>query len=58
MEDVGGQFDSMLEANPTTEAMANDVIQREKASDSFQGHMVDASARRGGGQLVLEAETT
>jgi hypothetical protein len=44
MEDAGGQFDSMLEANPTTEAMANDVIQSEKASDSFQGQMVDASA--------------
>jgi hypothetical protein len=44
MEDVGGQFGSMLEANPTTEATANDVVQSEKASCSFQGHMADASA--------------
>jgi hypothetical protein len=35
MEDAGGQFDSMPEANPITEATANDVIQSEKASDSF-----------------------
>jgi hypothetical protein len=35
MEDAGGQFDSMPEANPMTEAMANDVVQSEKASDSF-----------------------
>jgi hypothetical protein len=44
MEDAGGQFGSMPEANPTTEATANDVIQSEKASGSFQGHMVDAFA--------------
>jgi hypothetical protein len=43
MEDAGGQFGSMPEANPTTEATTNDVVQSEKASDSFQGHMVDAS---------------
>jgi hypothetical protein len=48
MEDAGGQFDSMPEANPTTEATANDVIQSEKASNSFQGHMADALA---GGSL-------
>jgi hypothetical protein len=48
MEDVGGQFDSMLETNPTTEATANDVVQSEKASDSFQGQVADASA---GGSL-------
>jgi hypothetical protein len=42
MEDAGGQFGSMLEANPTTEATANDVIQSEKASGSSQGHMADA----------------
>jgi hypothetical protein len=48
MEDAGGQFDSMPEANPTTEAMANDVIQSEKASDSFQGQVADASV---GGSL-------
>jgi hypothetical protein len=53
MEDAGGQFGSMPEANPTTEATANDVVQSDKASGSFQGHMEDAS---GGGQLVLEAE--
>jgi hypothetical protein len=56
MEDAGGQFCSMPEANPTTEATANDVVQSEKAYDSFQGQMADASA--GGGELVLEAETT
>jgi hypothetical protein len=44
MEDAGGQFDSMLEANPMTEAAANDVVQSEKASGSFQGQMVDAPA--------------
>jgi hypothetical protein len=48
MEDAGGQFGSMPEANPTTEAMANDIVQSEKASDSFQGQMADASA---GGSL-------
>jgi 3-deoxy-D-arabino-heptulosonate 7-phosphate (DAHP) synthase len=44
MEDVGGQFGPMPEANPTTEATANDVVQSNKASGSFQGHMADASA--------------
>jgi hypothetical protein len=44
MEDAGGQFGSMPEANATTEATANDVVQSEKASGSFQGHMADASA--------------
>jgi hypothetical protein len=44
MQDAGGQFGSMPEANPTTEATANDVVQSEKASGSFQGHMADASA--------------
>jgi hypothetical protein len=44
MEDVGGQFGTMPEANPTTEATANDVVQSEKASESFQGQMADASA--------------
>jgi hypothetical protein len=39
MEDAGGQFDTMPEANPTTKATANDVVQSEKASNSFQGHM-------------------
>jgi hypothetical protein len=48
MEDAGGKFDSMPEANPTTEATANDVVQSEKASDTFQGQMADASA---GGSL-------
>jgi hypothetical protein len=43
MENAGGQFGSMLEANPTTEATANDVVQSEKASGSFQGQMADAS---------------
>jgi hypothetical protein len=44
MEDVGGQFEPMPEANLTTEATANDVVQSNKASGSFQGHMADASA--------------
>jgi hypothetical protein len=44
MEDAGGQLGLMPEANPTTEATANDVIQSENASGSFQGHMADASA--------------
>jgi hypothetical protein len=33
----------MPEVNPTTEATANDVVQSDKASGSFQGHMADAS---------------
>jgi hypothetical protein len=33
----------MPEANPMTEAMAKDVIQRYEASGSFQGHMADTS---------------
>jgi hypothetical protein len=41
MEDVGGQFDLMPEANPTTEATTNDVVQSEKASGS-QGQVADA----------------
>jgi hypothetical protein len=45
MEDAGGQFDPMPEANPTTEAAANDVVQSEKASGSFQGQVADAPAR-------------
>jgi hypothetical protein len=48
MEDAGGQFGPMPEANPMTEATANDVIQSEKSCDSFQGQMADASA---GGSL-------
>jgi hypothetical protein len=46
----------MPEANPTTEATANDVVQSEKASDSFQGQIDDGCF--GGGQFVLEAEAT
>jgi hypothetical protein len=41
MEDVGGQFGPILEANPTTEATANDVVQSNKASGSSHGHMAD-----------------
>jgi hypothetical protein len=44
MEDVGGQFGPMPEANPTVEATANDVLQSNKTSSSFQGHMADISA--------------
>jgi hypothetical protein len=44
MEDAGGQFSTMPEANLTTEATANDVVQSEKAPNSFQGQMADASA--------------
>jgi hypothetical protein len=44
MEDAGGQFGTMPKANLTTEATANDVVQSEKAPDSFQGQMADASA--------------
>jgi hypothetical protein len=35
MEDAGGQFDPTPEANPMTEAAANDVVQTKKASGSF-----------------------
>jgi hypothetical protein len=35
MEDACGPFDSMPETNPTTEAVANDVVQSKKASGSF-----------------------
>jgi hypothetical protein len=44
MEDAGGQFGMMPEANLTTEATTNDVIQSEKAPNSFQGQMADALA--------------
>jgi hypothetical protein len=30
MEDAGGQFGTMPEANPTTEATVNDVVQSKK----------------------------
>jgi hypothetical protein len=43
MEDAGGQFGSVPETNPTTEAMANDVVQSKKVSGSFQGQIADAS---------------
>jgi hypothetical protein len=43
MEDASDQFSSMLETNPMTEATANDGVQSEKASGSFQGQMADAS---------------
>jgi hypothetical protein len=43
MEDAGGQFGPIPEANPMTEATANDVVQSNKASGSFQGHMANAS---------------
>jgi hypothetical protein len=42
MEDAGGQFNPMPEANPMTETAANDIIQSEKASGSFQGQVADA----------------
>jgi hypothetical protein len=48
MEDASGQFGTMPEANLTTKTTANDVVQSEKAPDSFQGQMADASA---GGSL-------
>jgi hypothetical protein len=44
MEDASGQFGSMPETNPTTEATANDVVQSKKVSGSFRGQMVDDSA--------------
>jgi hypothetical protein len=44
MEDAGGQFGSMPETNPTTEATANDVVQSKKVFGSFQGQMADDSA--------------
>jgi hypothetical protein len=47
MEDAGGQFDPMLETNPTTEATANDVVQSKKASGS-QGQVADTPS---GGSL-------
>jgi hypothetical protein len=56
MEDAGGQFDPMPEANPMTEATANDVVQSEKASSSFQGQVADAPS--GGGQFILETKAT
>jgi hypothetical protein len=43
MEDASVQSGPMPEANPTNEATANDVIQSNKASGLFQGHIADAS---------------
>jgi hypothetical protein len=57
MENAGGQFGSMPEANPTTEATANDVVQSEKASGSFQGHMLLRGAARFGGRNNLRSST-
>jgi hypothetical protein len=45
MEDAGGQFGPIPEANPTIEATANDVVQSNKASSSSHGHMADIHAR-------------
>jgi hypothetical protein len=42
MEDAGGQFDPTPKANLMTKAAANDVVQSEKASGSFQGQVADA----------------
>jgi hypothetical protein len=44
MEDVGGQFGPGPESNPMTEAMADDVVQSNKASGSSHGPMADVSA--------------
>jgi hypothetical protein len=44
MEDAGGQFGTIPEANPTTEATANDVVQSNKASGSSHGPMADVPA--------------
>jgi hypothetical protein len=41
MEDAGGQFGLIPEANPTTEATANDVVQSNKASGPSHGSMAD-----------------
>jgi hypothetical protein len=53
MEDAGGQFGPIPEANPTTEATANDVIQSNKSYGSppwtYGGH----SCRE---KLALEAK--
>jgi hypothetical protein len=54
MEDAGGQFDPTPEIDPTTEAVANDVVQSEKASGS-QGQVADTPS---GGQLILETKAT
>jgi hypothetical protein len=54
MEDAGGQFDPMPEANPMTEATANDVVQSKKnfwLSGSSDGCSI-------GGQLILETKAT
>jgi hypothetical protein len=41
MEDAGGQFGPIPEANPMTEAMANDVVQSNNASGPSHGPMAD-----------------
>jgi hypothetical protein len=41
MEDIGDQFGSIPEANPTTEATAKDVVQGKEAPGSSHGHMAD-----------------
>jgi hypothetical protein len=44
MEDFGGQFGSIPEANPTTDATAKDFVQSKKAPGSSHGHMADTPA--------------
>jgi hypothetical protein len=59
MEDAGGQFGTMPEANPTTEATANDVIQSEKAPDrsKVRWWMLQQGAAHFGGGDNLRSST-
>jgi hypothetical protein len=59
MEDAGGQFGTMPEANPMTEAMANDVVQSEKAParSKVRWRMLWQGAARFGGRDNLRSST-
>jgi hypothetical protein len=51
MEETGDQFVSIPEINPTTEATAKDVVERDKAPGSSHGLLVDMPARGSSGSL-------
>jgi hypothetical protein len=51
MEEAGDQFGSIPESKPTTEAMAKDVVEGDKAFDLSHGPLVDKPAGSSFGSL-------
>jgi hypothetical protein len=54
MEEAGDQFGSIPETNPTTEAMAKDVVESGKASGSSHGPKVEMAAGSSSGSLLWQ----